>query len=158
LAIETGLNLPLVFNCGGYESEEVLELLDGIIDIYMPDAKFSTDEVAKKFCNVEDYFSNLKNILKLMHTQVGDLKIVDGTAKRGLLIRHLVMPNDMAGIKDIMEFIAKELSPDTFINIMEQYRPCGESYKFREISRPITQKEFENAMEIASSFGLHRFG
>lgn len=157
LAIEKGLNLPLVFNCGGYESEEVIELLDGVIDIYMPDAKFSSDEVSKKFCNAPDYFSNLKNILKLMHKQVGNLEIINGIAKRGLLIRHLVMPNDMAGTKKIMEFIAKELSIDTFINIMDQYRPCGESYKFREISRTITQEEFENAMEIARSFGLHRF-
>lgn len=157
-AIEKGLNLPLVFNCGGYESEEVIELLDGIIDIYMPDAKFSSDEVSKKFCNVSDYFSNLKNILKLMHKQVGNLEIINGIAKTGLLIRHLVMPNDMAGTKKIMEFIAKELSPDIFINIMDQYRPCGEAYKFREISRTITQEEFENAIKIARSFGLHRFG
>lgn len=158
LAIEKGLNLPLVFNCGGYESGEVIELLDGVLDIYMPDAKFSSDEVAKKFCNAPDYFSNLKNILKLMHKQVGNLEIINGIAKKGLLIRHLVMPNDTAGTKEIMEFIAKELSTDTFINIMDQYRPCGESYKFREISRTITQEEFENAMEIARSFGLYRFG
>jgi len=157
VAIEKGLSLPLVYNCGGYESEEVIEILEGVIDIYMPDAKFSSQVVSEKFCHAKDYFENLKKVLKIMHKQVGDLKIEDGIAQRGLLIRHLVMPNDLSGTKEIMEFIAKEISLDSYINIMAQYRPCGQAYKFPEINRKITSDEYEKAKEIARSFGLYRF-
>jgi putative pyruvate formate lyase activating enzyme len=156
IAVEGGLNLPLVYNCGGYESAEVIGLLDGIIDIYMPDAKFSSSEVAKRLCGAPDYFSNLKNVLKLMHRQVGDLEIVDGIAKKGLLIRHLAMPNGLAGSRETMEFIAQEISLNTYINIMDQYRPCGEASKFPEINRPLTAKEYLEAVEITRSFGLSR--
>jgi len=157
IAIEKGLNLPLVYNCGGYESEEVIEILEGVIDIYMPDVKFSSPWVSRLFCNAEDYFENLKGVLKKMHQQVGDLKIIDGIAQRGLLVRHLVMPDDLAGSKEIMEFIAKEISPDTYINIMAQYRPCAEAYKFPQINRLVTIQEYQNVKKIASSFGLYRF-
>ena len=157
IAIEEGLSLPLVYNCGGYESEEVIALLAGVVDIYMPDAKFASSEVAEKLCNTADYFPNLKKVLKQMHQQVGDLEIVDGIAKRGLLIRHLVMPDGLAGTRQISEFIAKELSLNTYINIMDQYRPCGEAFKSLEINRSITTKEYLEAIEIARSFGLHRF-
>lgn len=157
IAIEQGFNLPLVYNCGGYESAEVIDLLAGIVDIYMPDAKFSSSEVAKKLSNAPDYFSNLKKVLKLMHQQVGDLEIVDGIAKRGLLIRHLVMPAGLAGTREIMEFIAQEISLNTYINIMAQYRPCGEAFRFPEINRPITTSEYLEAVEVSRSFGLHRF-
>lgn len=157
IAVEKGLNLPLVYNCGGYESEEVVELLDGIVDIYMPDAKFASSEASQRLCNAPDYFSNLKKVLKLMHSQVGDLEIIDGIAKCGLLIRHLVMPGGLAGTRQIMEFIAKELSLNTYINIMAQYRPSGEAYRFQEINRPITRHEYVEAIEIARSLGLHRF-
>jgi len=157
IAIEKGLNLPLVYNCGGYESEEVIEILDGIIDIYMPDVKFSSEAVSEKFCHAKDYFKNLKKVLKIMHKQVGDLKIENGIAQRGLLIRHLVMPEGLAGTEEIMEFIAKEISLDSYINIMAQYRPYGQAYKFPEINRKITSDEYEKAKEIARSFGLYRF-
>lgn len=157
IAIGEGLNLPLVYNCGGYESCEVIDILEGIIDIYMPDAKFSSKEASQRLCNATDYFPNLKKVLKLMHSQVGDLEIIDGIAKRGLLIRHLVMPGGLAGTHQIMEFIAKELSLNTYINIMAQYRPSGEAYRFKEINRPITTEEYLEAIEIAHSLGLHRF-
>lgn len=156
LAIGKGLTLPLVYNCGGYESAEVIDILDGVVDIYMPDAKFSSPDVSERLCNAADYFDNLKIVLKKMHNQVGDLKIVDKIAKRGLLIRHLVMPNGLAGTKVVMEFIAKEISLNTYINIMEQYRPCGEASGIPEISRPVTAGEYLNALETARSFGLNQ--
>ncbi|MCM8763095.1 MAG: radical SAM protein [Candidatus Omnitrophica bacterium] len=158
LAIEKGLNLPLVYNCGGYESEEVIKILDGVIDIYMPDVKFASREVAQKLCSgASDYFLHLKKVLKIMHQQVGDLVIEDGIAQRGLLIRHLVMPNGLAETREIMEFIATEISLNSYINIMDQYRPCGEAAKFDEINRPITPAEFTEAVKIAQEFGLYRF-
>lgn len=156
-AIESGLNLPLVYNCGGYESEEVIDILEAVIDIYMPDAKFSSSKVSQELCNAPDYFQNLKQVLKKMHNQVGDLEIVDGIAKRGVLIRHLVMPEGLAGTEEIMRFIAQELSVNTYINIMAQYRPCAEAFNYPEISRPITPEEFLEAIAVARSFGLHRF-
>jgi len=156
LAIGEGLTLPLVYNCGGYESAEVIDILDGVVDIYMPDAKFSSPHVSERLCNAADYFDNLKIVLKKMHNQVGDLEIVNKIAKRGLLIRHLIMPNGLAGTGAIMEFIAKEISLNTYINIMEQYRPCGEASGIPEISRPVTAREYLNALEIARSFGLNQ--
>lgn len=155
VAIEAGLNLPLVYNCGGYESEEVIDILDGVIDIYMPDAKFSSPEVSQELCSAADYFENLKKVLKKMHGQVGDLETVEGIAKKGLLIRHLVLPSGLAGTKEIMEFIAKELSLSAYINIMAQYRPCGQAYRFPKINQPVSHQEYSEAKRIASSFGLN---
>lgn len=157
LAIECGLNLPLVYNCGGYESEEVIDLLEGVIDIYMPDAKFSSSQVADNLSKAPDYFSNLKKVLKKMHRQVGSLVIDAGIARRGLLIRHLVMPNGLAGSKEIADYIAGDLSLDTYVNIMAQYRPCGEADKYLEINRRITNQEYQEAVEIFRARGLYRF-
>lgn len=155
LAIKGGLCLPLVYNCSGYESLEVIKLLDGIIDIYMPDAKFSQGEAAKRYCHAEDYPVNLREILREMHRQVGDLQInEEGIAERGLLIRHLVMPGKLAGTEELMHFIATELSPDSYVNIMSQYRPCYKANMFEEINRRITPKEYLEALEIASAAGL----
>lgn len=156
IAVDSGLSIPLVYNCGGYESEEVIELLEGIIDIYMPDTKFSSSEVSQKLANSPDYFENLKKILRKMHKQVGDLIIEKGIAQKGLLIRHLVMPNNLAGTNEIMEFIAQEISLNTYINIMAQYTPCGEAYLYPEIKRPITLEEYYRAREIALALGLKR--
>lgn len=155
-AIEEGLEIPLVYNCGGYESEEIIDILDGIFDIYMPDAKFASSQISQKLASSSDYFENLKKILKKMHAQVGDLIIENGIAQRGLLIRHLVMPNETAGTKEIMEFIAKEISLDSYVNIMSQYQPCGEAYRFPEINRAITVEEYLKAREIARSLGIKR--
>jgi putative pyruvate formate lyase activating enzyme len=156
LAVGQGLNIPLVYNCGGYESEGVIDILDGVVDIYMPDAKFFSSEVSQKFCGVVDYFLNLKKVLKKMHQQVGDLEIQDGVAQKGLLIRHLVLPGGLAGTKEIMQFIANEISPNTYINIMAQYRPCGEAYRYPQINRYITYREHMEAIRIAQGFGLTR--
>ncbi|MFZ5518236.1 MAG: radical SAM protein [Candidatus Zhuqueibacterota bacterium] len=156
-AIQDGLKIPLVYNCSGYESLEVIELLDGIIDIYMPDAKFSSVEHATRFACAGDYFSVLKPVLKEMHRQVGSLKTTEhGDAYRGLLIRHLVMPNDTAGSREILRFIATELGADSYVNIMNQYRPCFHATADSLINRPITSWEYQSAIELAKEFGLNR--
>lgn len=157
IAVKKGLSLPIVYNCGGYESQEIIEILEGIIDIYMPDVKFSSSGTAKDLCQAPDYFLNLKKILKIMHKQVGDLEIFEGIAQRGLLVRHLVMPHGLSGTAEIMEFIAQELSLNTYINIMAQYRPCAYAFKFPELNRAITSEEYAGAKETARGFGLHRF-
>lgn len=155
-AISLGLELPIVYNCGGYESLEVIQLLDGIVDIYMPDAKFSSPLYAKQFANAPDYFDILKPVLKEMHRQVGDFKIENGIAYRGLLIRHLVMPNDIAGSEEILKFIAEQLSKDSYVNIMAQYRPCYQAYETPGIDRRITMEEYDRAIQVAKKYGLHR--
>jgi len=156
-AIELGLHLPLVYNCSGYESLEVIKLLDGIIDIYMPDAKYADENPAKRFSNAPDYPQVLREVLKEMYRQVGDLHIDEnGIAERGLLIRHLVMPEDMAGTEDLMQFIAEKISRDSYVNIMQQYRPQYRSYEYPELSRRITYDEYADAVKVARRFGLHR--
>ena len=156
-AIELGLRLPLVYNCSGYESLTVTKLLDGIIDIYMPDAKYAGEEPAKKFSNAPDYPDVLKEVLKEMHRQVGDLQMDEnGIAQRGLLIRHLVMPGNLGGTEDLMQFIAEEISQDSYVNVMQQYRPEYRSRDYPELSRRITYGEYLEAVKVARRFGLHR--
>ena len=156
-AIECGLRLPLVYNCGGYESLEVIKLLEGIIDIYMPDAKFADPEAARKYCQAADYPEVNKQVLKEMHRQTGVLKInQQGIAERGLLIRHLVMPGGLAGSKKILKFIAEELSTESYVNIMAQYYPQFEAAYYPELNRRITPHEYHGAIVLARSFGLHR--
>ncbi len=156
-SIEMGLTIPIVWNCGGYESIEVIQLLDGIVDIYMPDAKFSDSKFAKHYANADNYFFILKPVLKEMFRQVGVLKInKNGAAYQGLLIRHLVMPNNVAGSKAILEFIAKELSLDSFVNIMSQYRPCYKAISDQLIGRAITNAEYNEVIEFAKELGLKR--
>lgn len=158
VAIERGLRLPLVYNTSAYDSLDTLRLLDGVVDIYMPDAKFADRNVSKEFCNAPDYPQVMKQAIKEMHRQVGDLVInEEGIAVRGLLVRHLVMPEGLAGTEEICRFIAKEISPHTYINIMAQYRPCYKAVGHPKIGRRITRKEFESALEIAKKAGLYRF-
>jgi putative pyruvate formate lyase activating enzyme len=155
-AIKMGLELPIVYNCGGFEALEVIELLEGIVTIYMPDAKFSSAEHAQAYANAPNYFDVLKSVLKEMHRQVGELKIENGIAYQGLLIRHLVMPNDVAGSEEILKFIAEQLSTESFVNIMSQYHPCFNASNEPLIDRRITSKEYYQAIEVAKKFGLHR--
>ena len=157
IAIENGLHIPLVYNCGGYESKSTIALLDGIVDIYMPDIKYSDAEHAEKYSNAPDYFEVCKEAVKEMHRQVGDL-IVDnrGIAVRGLLIRHLVLPNGLAGSAKVFEFIATELSKESYVNIMMQYRPMYRAYEHTELNRGITMSEYQEALAIAKEWGLHR--
>ncbi|MCD6574459.1 radical SAM protein [Candidatus Aerophobetes bacterium] len=156
-AARKGLNLPLVYNCGGYEKVETLKLLEGIFDIYMPDIKYSNSDVAGKYSGAPDYFEVAKKALKEMHRQVGDLKIdKNGIAYRGVLVRHLVLPNDLSGSKDILKFIAEQISKETYVNIMDQYHPEYKALEFEELNRRITLSEYEKVMNIARKFGLHR--
>ena len=156
-AIEAGLRVPLVYNCGGYESMEVIRLLDGMVDIYMPDVKFFSPDVTERLCNAPDYPQVIRSVLKEMHRQVGDL-VMDsrGIAERGLLIRHLVMPRRLAGTEEVMRFIAEELSPQSYVNIMAQYRPVYRAGEFPDVNRRITPSEFHEAVEIARRQGIHR--
>lgn len=156
IAVEHGLNVPLVYNTGGYDHVDSLKLLEGIVDIYMPDFKFWDSQIAEETCNAPDYPEIAKAAVKEMFHQVGDLIIEDGIAQQGLLIRHLVMPNDMAGTNEVVNFLAKEISLDTYINIMPQYRPCGEVFDNPDLSRSITNEEFENAISFAKMVGLTR--
>lgn len=157
LAIEKGLELPIVYNSGGYESVETLRLLEDIIDIYMPDIKYSIDENALKYSGVHNYWETVKLAVKEMHRQVGDLKINKrGIAKRGLLVRHLVLPNDIAGSKAVIDFIVNEISTDTYLNIMDQYRPAYHANKYPELNRHITASEFKEVIDYAFNKGLRR--
>jgi putative pyruvate formate lyase activating enzyme len=157
IAIDKGLKIPLVYNTSSYDSLEVLKLLDGIIDIYLPDARYSDDKIALKYSNASNYFEIMKKAIKEMHRQVGDLVInEEGIAIRGLIIRHLVLPNGLAGSEKIFEFIAKEVSKNTFLNIMDQYWPAYKAHQYPELSRRITKEEFQEAINLAKKFGLKR--
>jgi putative pyruvate formate lyase activating enzyme len=157
MAIDQGLSIPLVYNCGGYESLEVIKLLAGIIDIYMPDAKFAGEEQATAYCNAPDYPLVLREVLCEMHRQVGDLRMDDqGIVTQGLLIRHLVMPQGVAGTKEIISFIVERVSENSYVNIMAQYRPLYRSGEYPEIDRRITTQEYRDAVKIARREGLHK--
>ncbi|MFN3301956.1 MAG: radical SAM protein, partial [Patescibacteria group bacterium] len=157
IAIERGLKIPLVYNSNGYDSIKTLKILDGIIDIYMPDFKYSDDQLAIKYSMAPNYFEITKLAIKEMYRQVGDLIIENGIAKRGLLVRHLVLPNNLAGTEKIMKFLSEEISKDTFINIMDQYRPEYKAFQYKEISRNITLNEYQEAIDLAKKYGLYRF-
>jgi putative pyruvate formate lyase activating enzyme len=156
-AIELGLTIPLVYNCGGYESLEVIKLLDGIIDIYMPDTKFAREWEAASYCNAPDYPRVLQEVLREMHRQVGDLMLDErDIAYRGLLIRHLVMPHGVAGTREIIAFIARRISANSYVDIMDQYHPLYRAGEYPEIDRRITSQEYREAIEIAKDEGLRR--
>jgi putative pyruvate formate lyase activating enzyme len=157
IAHAMGLDVPLVYNCGGYDSLETLRLLDGIVDIYMPDAKYADEEVAKELSQAPGYPEIMKAALKEMHRQVGDLAVDGrGVATRGMIIRHLVLPNGLAGTKKIMEFIATQLSVDSYVNVMAQYHPVYKAYDHEKMNRSITRTEYLEAVDAASEKGLHR--
>jgi putative pyruvate formate lyase activating enzyme len=152
-----GLKLPLVYNSGGYDSIETLRLLEDVIDIYMPDFKFWDPEISAKACNAKDYPDVARAALIEMHRQVGDLITDDsGIARRGLLIRHLVLPKAQAGTRDIMRFIATKISPNSYVNIMSQYRPCGRASEIEELSVFPSQTEFKEAIKAANDEGITR--
>lgn len=155
LAAEKGLSLPIVWNCGGYESVEVLRLLEGIVDIYMPDIKYGQEDPARKYSAAPDYFEVAKAAVREMHRQVGDLQVEGGLAVRGLLIRHLVLPNGLAGSREVLEFIA-QLSRESYVNIMDQYHPCYKAHDYPELARRITRAEYDEVIALAESLGLSR--
>ena len=151
-----GLKIPLVYNTGGYDSMEALKMLDGHIDIYMPDIKYGDSCAAKKYSGVPDYWEVCRKAVEEMHRQTGDLLSENGIARKGLLVRHLVLPDDIASSMEVFKFIAETISSNTYINIMDQYRPCHRAAEFPELNSTITREEFDAALLLAREFGLHR--
>jgi len=157
VAAAKGLHLPLVYNTGGYDSPEALALLDGVIDVYMPDMKYADSEIAHRYSHVRNYAEINRAAVKEMHRQVGDLVLnEDGIAVRGLLVRHLVLPNHLAGTEEILKFIAEEISTNTYINIMDQYYPCYRAGDYPQLDRRITSEEFNEALQSAYKYSLYR--
>ncbi|MDP2940751.1 MAG: radical SAM protein [Candidatus Omnitrophota bacterium] len=155
LAIKKGLNLPLCYNTGGYELTEIIQLLEGIVDIYLPDMRYGDAEIAEKFSSAPDYPEYNQKAIKEMYRQVGTARInAEGIIERGLIIRHLVLPNRQSGTEKIMRFIAEEVSRDTYISLMSQYLPLYQASKFKEISRRLKQGEYAEAKEIMEKNGL----
>jgi len=157
MAIEGGLKVPLVYNTGGYDSVETLRLLEGVFDLYMPDLKFMDGEVSQRYCRAKDYPERVRAAIREMHRQVGDLALDHrSVAERGLLVRHLVLPGGLAGTREAMRFLAREVSPGTYVNVMAQYHPCGEAVEHPPLNRRITAREYEEALTIAREEGIHR--
>ncbi|HDD25155.1 MAG TPA: 4Fe-4S cluster-binding domain-containing protein [Chloroflexi bacterium] len=157
IAVESGLRLPLVWNTGGYDAMPALRLLDGIVDIYMPDMKYADSQIARRYSQVDNYPQVNQAAVREMHRQVGDL-VMDrrGIAMRGLLVRHLVLPAGLAGSDKIAAFLATEISKDTYINVMDQYRPCYRAHQLPPLDRPITSEEYAQALSAARQAGLYR--
>lgn len=157
IAIERGLKVPLVYNTGGYDEVETLKILEDVFDIYMPDFKFWEERWSEKFCKAPNYREIAAAAIKEMHRQVGDLLIDEsGIAEKGLLVRHLVMPNDVSNTKEVMTFLADKISEDTYVNVMDQYHPCGKATLDPAINRRLTRKEYVEAVRLTKEAGLHR--
>ncbi len=157
IAAERGLRLPLVYNTGGYDSPEALALLDGIVDIYMPDMKYGDSSLARKHSKVRDYVAVNQAAVREMHRQVGDLVLDDrGIAQRGLLVRHLVLPEGVAGTERVLAFLSREISKNTYLNLMAQYRPCYRAEEYPPLDRPVTGRELGDARKLADRYGLRR--
>lgn len=157
IAARRGLRLPLVYNTGGYDSPEALALLDGVIDIYMPDMKYGDSETARQYSKVRSYWEVNQAAVREMHRQVGDLQIDKrGLATRGLLVRHLVLPGDIANTENVLAFLARDISRNTYLNLMDQYFPCYRAWDYPPLDRPITGNEYARAGAIADKYGLRR--
>jgi putative pyruvate formate lyase activating enzyme len=155
LAIKMGLHIPIVYNTSGYDSVNTLKLLDGVVDIYLPDARYADNEIARKYSSAPGYFEIMKNALKEMHRQVGDLSLNRmGVAYSGLIVRHLVLPEGLSGTKKIMRFIAGEISPHTYISLMAQYFPAYQAKQFPLLSRMINREEYREALQAFKENGL----
>jgi len=150
------LRIPLVYNSGGYDRVDVLRMLDGVVDIYMPDMKYSDAEMGARYSGVADYPDWNQKAVQEMHRQVGNLRIADGVAVQGLLVRHLVLPHDLAGTAGVLGFVARALSKNTYVNIMAKYRPAYRAHAHAELSRSINAAEFRAAVGIARRLGLTR--
>jgi len=157
IAAQKGLRLPLVYNTGGYDSPEALALLDGIIDIYMPDMKYGDSAIARKYSIVRNYVEINFAAVREMHRQVGDLHLdSNGVALRGLLVRHLVLPDHLAGSETILAFLAEEISSNTYLNLMDQYHPCYRADENPPLDRCLTTDEFNEALQLAKKYGITR--
>jgi putative pyruvate formate lyase activating enzyme len=157
IAAGQGLRRPLVYNTGGFDSPEALALLDGVVDLYMPDMKYGHEETALRFSRIRRYVAVNRAAVKEMHRQVGDL-VMDGSgiARRGLLIRHLVMPGLLEETESVLGFIARDLSPDTYLNLMDQYRPCYRAAEHPPLGRPLSRDEYAQALGMARQLGINR--
>jgi putative pyruvate formate lyase activating enzyme len=157
LAAQEGLNIPLVYNTGGYDSMAMLKLFSGIVDIYMPDMKYADPQIGERYSQIAHYPAVNRRAVKEMHRQVGDLTLnAQGVAERGLLVRHLVLPNQLAGSEEVLRFIAEEISLDTYINLMDQYRPCYRAHQHPELNRRIHRSEYQEVASLAAELGLKR--
>ena len=157
IAVQNGLSVPLVYNTGGYDRVETLKLLEGVFDIYMPDFKFWDPEIAASACDARNYPDVARRALIEMHRQVGDLAInKNGIAQRGLLIRHLVLPQGLAGTREVMRFIATKISPNSYVNIMSQYRPCGRAAEINGLATYPSRTDFQAAVKAAKQVGITR--
>jgi len=155
LAIKMGLHIPIVYNTSGYDSVNTLNLLDGVVDIYLPDARYADNEIARKYSSAPDYFEIMKKALKEMYHQVGDLALDKaGVARSGLIVRHLVLPEGLSGTRKIMQFIAREISPHTYISLMAQYFPAYQAGQFPSLSRRINREEYREALQAFKEEGL----
>ncbi len=156
-AVQKGLEIPIVYNTGGYDAESTLALLDGVVDIYMPDIKFMDGQIAEQTCGAGDYPDIVKKAVSAMHRQVGDLVMDEnGIAVRGLLVRHLVLPENLANTRDVMTFLVNDISRNTYVNIMPQYHPCGKAHEVQGLERRITDDEYEAAIQTAIAAGIQR--
>ena len=160
-AVLQGLRLPIVYNTSAFDSLRSLELLDGVVDIYMPDFKFADSAIAKRLVLAEGYPEHARKAVREMHRQVGDLVFDDdGLALRGLLVRHLVMPEELAGTREVMRFLYHEISTDTYVNVMDQYRPdaqvVAKPKQYTDINRPVSSAEVHQAIRTAREEGLYR--
>jgi len=157
MAVRRGLNLPIVYNSGGYDSVETLKLLDGIVDIYMPDMKYSDAKIGEELSGVKDYPERNRAAVKEMHRQVGDLQLdMNGVSQRGLLVRHLVLPNRLAGTRETVRFLATDISAGTYLNVMSQYHPAYKAFNFPLLSQPLQKEELAEAVALAKQAGLSR--
>lgn len=157
IAAGRGLALPLVYNTGGYDGDGALALLEGVVDVYLADLKYGDSETARRLSRAPGYFEVARGAIREMHRQVGDLVVDDdGIARRGLLVRHLVLPNGLAGTGTAMRFLAEEVSPATYVNLMDQYRPCYRAADHAELARRPTQAELDEAVRLARQAGITR--
>jgi putative pyruvate formate lyase activating enzyme len=156
IAAQNGLHLPIIYNTNGYDSVDMLKLYDGIIDIYLPDIKYGNNGYAKTYSKIDNYFDKAKEALKEMYRQVSDKMVYDGdVVVRGMIIRHLVLPNDLADSEPVFQFIAEELSPDVYISLMSQYNPAHKAYKDVLLNRRIRESEYERVINLMEKYGLH---
>jgi putative pyruvate formate lyase activating enzyme len=157
IAARQGLRIPLVYNTGGYDSPEALALLDGIIDIYMPDMKYGDSALGHKYSHVRDYVETNFAAVSEMHRQVGDLQLdAQGIARRGLLVRHLVLPGNIAATEAVLAFLANDISTSTYINLMDQYQPCYRAIDNPPLDRDLEESEYQEALHLADRLGLKR--
>jgi putative pyruvate formate lyase activating enzyme len=157
IAAQAGLRLPLVYNTGGFDSLAALRLLDGVVDIYMPDMKYGGAKIARTYSRIPHYPQTNQAAVREMHRQVGDLQIDEqGLATHGLLVRHLVLPYGLAGSRVVLRFLAEEISTNTYLNLMDQYRPAFNACKYPKLIRPVSSREYQKAVELTEELGLHR--